>query len=76
MAFYGERCVVCDFICPTQKTRKTFDADIVIWMNTINNRRFEDTNTLFESPKKVGFLITEWNEQNHENIAKKILKNV
>jgi len=71
-----KRFVVCDFICPTQKTRKIFDADIVIWMNTIKEGRFEDTNTLFESPNKVDFLITEWNDENHEYIAQAILKNV
>jgi adenylylsulfate kinase len=68
------RFVVCDFICPTQTARESFDADIVIWMDTIKEGRFEDTNQLFEKPEKVDFHITEWNEYNHENIAKEILK--
>ena len=29
------RFVVCDFICPTKATRENFDADIVVWMDTI-----------------------------------------
>ena len=68
------RFVVCDFVCPTKETRKNFDADIVIWMNTINEGRFDDTNKLFEEPVNVDFLITEWNESNHKDIADKILK--
>jgi adenylylsulfate kinase len=44
------RTVICDFVCPTGATRKQFDADIAIWMNTINAGRFEDTNKIFEQP--------------------------
>ena len=68
------RHVVCDFACPTKATRKNFDADIVIWMDTIKEGRFEDTNKLFQNSNKVNFRITEWNDHNHEDIAKEILK--
>ena len=70
------RFVVCDFVCPTKVTRENFDADIVVWMDTIIEGRFEDTNKLFQNPKKVDFHITKWNEYNHDNVAKEILKNV
>ena len=70
------RLSICDFICPTKKTRKIFDADIVIWLDTINESRYNDTNLIFEAPSKVDFHITQWNEKNHEKIAKEILKNV
>ena len=70
------RFVVCDFVCPTRVTRKNFDADIVVWMDTIKEGRFEDTNQLFQNPQNVDFHITEWNDHNHEDIAKEILKNV
>jgi len=43
---------VADFVCPTQKTRKDFNPDFLIWMNTIKEGRFKDTNKIFESPKK------------------------
>ena len=33
-------------------------------------------NKIFVKPKNVDFHITEWNEHNHEDIAKEILKNV
>ena len=70
------RHVVCDFVCPTTQTRENFDADVVIWMDTIKEGRYEDTNKLFQDPDRVDFHITEWNEHNHEDIAKEILKNV
>jgi len=69
------RLVVCDFVCPTKKTRLNFDADIVIWMDTIKEGRFEDTNKLFEDPVNVDFHILEWNDNNHIKIAKDILNN-
>ena len=44
------RHVVCDFVCPTEKARDMFDADITIWVDTIKEGRFEDTNKMFEAP--------------------------
>jgi len=70
------RYVICDFVCPTRTTQETFDPDITIWMNTISEGRFEDTNKMFEEPLNVDFLITEMNDDNHHDIAKEILKNV
>ena len=29
------RHVICDFVCPTERTREIFNPDIVIWMDTI-----------------------------------------
>ena len=68
------RIVICDFVCPTKETREIFSADVLIWMDTIEEGRFEDTNALFEAPDKVDFHITEWNEHNHEDIAKEVVK--
>ncbi len=70
------RFVVCDFVCPTKETRENFDADFVIWMDTIKEGRFEDTNKLFQKPEKVDFHIKEWNEYNHKDISKELLRNV
>ena len=68
------RFVICDFVCPTAETRSNFDADITIWMDTIKEGRFEDTNKLFEKPESVDFLVTEWNDKNHIEIAYDINK--
>lgn len=45
------RPVVCDFICPTEKTREIFGADIVIYMDTIQESIYKDTNAVFVPPK-------------------------
>ena len=70
------RIVICDFVCPTRETKKNFDPDITIWMNTINSGRYEDTNKMFEEPMDVAYRITEMNADNHEKLSKEILKNV
>jgi hypothetical protein len=45
--------VVVDFICPTQATREAFGKpDHLVWMATIGEGRFEDTNKLWEDPSE------------------------
>ena len=50
--------VVADFICPTPEARKLFNADYVIWLDTIKEGRFDDTNKMFIKPKKFDFHVT------------------
>jgi adenylylsulfate kinase len=45
-----ERKVIADFVCPTKETREAFAPDFIIWMNTIKEGRFDDTNKLFVQP--------------------------
>jgi adenylylsulfate kinase len=52
------RTVVADFICPTEYTRKQFNADYTVWMDTIKEGRFDDTNKMFESPTEYDFKVT------------------
>ena len=54
------RTVICDFVCPTEETRDQFDADFTIWMNTIQEGRFEDTNRVFVKPTDADMIITHW----------------
>lgn len=43
--------VVVDFVCPTQTTRDAFGKpDHLVWMDTIQEGRFEDTNKMWENP--------------------------
>lgn len=51
------RIVICDFVCPTELTRHIFEADLTIWMDTIEQGRFEDTNKMFERPAEVDLHI-------------------
>ena len=53
----ANRIVVADFICPTESTRQDFGADYTIWMDTIKEGRFDDTNKVFEEPKNPNFIV-------------------
>jgi adenylylsulfate kinase len=57
-AIEKNRNVVADFICPTEKTREDFDADYTVWMDTIKEGRFDDTNKIFVEPTKYNFRVT------------------
>ena len=59
--------VIVDFVCPFESYRSFYDMKI--WMNTIDKGRFEDTNKVFEKPKKLDFEITNFN---YDNIIKVI----
>ena len=65
--------VVADFICPTPKARELFNADFIVWVDTIKKGRYDDTNAMFVKPEKFDFHVTSqdakvWATQ----IAKKI----
>ena len=47
--------VICDFVCPLEQTRTEFDADYIVYMNTIESSRFADTNKIFEIPSKYNY---------------------
>jgi adenylylsulfate kinase len=50
--------VIADFVCPTEETRKIFDADLTVWMNTVEGCRYENTNAIFELPKEADIIVT------------------
>jgi adenylylsulfate kinase len=54
----NNRTVVADFVCPTKKTREHFGADYTVWMDTIKEGRFEDTNKMFEEPTEYNTRVT------------------
>lgn len=40
--------VIADFVAPTKELRKIYEPDFVIWMDTLKEGRFEDTNKVWE----------------------------
>ena len=56
-AIKDKKFVVADFVCPTEKTRDEFKADFLIWVDTIKSGRYEDTNKIFQPPKKYDFRV-------------------
>jgi adenylylsulfate kinase len=68
----GAEYVICDFVCPTDEYRQVFDADYLVWMDTIAEGRFADTNKLFEAPTEYNFRVRDWEE--NEKILDLIVK--
>ena len=50
--------VVADFICPTPKARSLFPSDYIVWVDTIEKGRFDDTNQMFVKPEKYDCHVT------------------
>ena len=50
---------IADFVAPFQTAREAFDADYTVWVNTIAQGRFEDTNSVFQTPDAVDYIVTE-----------------
>jgi adenylylsulfate kinase len=65
--------VIADFICPTPEARALFPSDYVIWVDTIKEGRFDDTNKMFVKPEKFDFHVT---TQDAKNWAPKIIKEI
>ncbi len=65
--------VIADFICPTPKARSLFPADYVVWVDTIKESRFDDTNKMFVKPEKYNFHVI---TQDAKSWAPKILKEI
>jgi adenylylsulfate kinase len=68
--------VICDFVAPIPEMRNNFKADWTIWMDTIDEGRFEDTNKMFVPPEVYDFRVTEKDaEKWAEFIGNHILEN-
>ena len=63
--------VVADFVCPTPAARELFPADYIIWVDTIKEGRFDDTNKMFVKPETYNFKVS---TMDAKNWAQKILE--
>ena len=66
--------VVTDFVCPTEQARLAFDPDFTVWMDTIKEGRFEDTNKMFETPAKYDYHVSKWFDDTHVELLKVVKK--
>jgi adenylylsulfate kinase len=55
----GGEYVICDFVAPLVEMRNNFKADWTIWVDTIKEGRYEDTNKAFVEPEQYDFRIPE-----------------
>jgi hypothetical protein len=68
--------VICDFVAPLVEMRNNFKADWTVWVDTIEQSRFDDTNKAFVPPEQYDFRVTEQNaEKWAEFIGNHILEN-
>ena len=65
--------VIADFIAPTPAARELFPADYVVWVDTIQEGRFDDTNKMFVKPDKYNFHVT---TKDAKNWAPKIFEDL
>jgi adenylylsulfate kinase len=54
---------ICDFVAPLPEQRDLFDAAWTVWVDTISEGRFADTNQIFVPPEKYDFRVTEQDSQ-------------
>ena len=68
--------VIADFVCPTKEAREIFNPDLLIWLDTIKEGRFEDTNKMFVPPKHFNYKVTHLDAEMWAFLIKQdILKN-
>ena len=78
-AVMAGKVAVTDFVAPTEKARKAFEADYVIWMDTVNKSKsvngpaaegstFEQTDKMFEKPEKCDYHVADWFEDTHAQL--------
>ena len=72
----NDRFVICDFVAPLVEMRNNYKADWTIWVDTIREGRYADTNAMFEEPEYYDFRITEQDAEKWADfIADHILDN-
>ena len=54
---------ILDFVCPLNAYRYFVDPNYVIWMNTLEEGRYADTNKIFETPTRVDIEVKKWIEK-------------
>jgi adenylylsulfate kinase len=69
--------IIADFVCPLPEMRDIYDPDFLIWVDTIKESRFEDTNRVFVPPVRYDIRVTEqdagkWARTIYEQISHKI----
>ena len=64
------RIAVADFVCPTSAARAEFAADYIVFMDTINQGRYEDTNAMFEPVQNCDYHVAAWFNDTHAELTK------
>lgn len=64
---------ICDFICPRNLYRLYFEPTIMVWMDTIKEGKYEDTNRIFEPPEDYTYRIQNYS---YDDVIEEIKRRV
>lgn len=59
---------VADFVAPTDQARMEFNPNFTVWMDTIKEGRFEDTNKMFQPPASYDYHVATWFNDTHAQL--------
>lgn len=65
---------VADFVCPTERARQEFAPNYTVWMDTIKEGRFEDTNKMFESVLNCDYHVAKWFDDTDKQLVEIVSK--
>lgn len=58
-AKYNTDYLIADFIAPLPENRDNFGADCIVWVDTVQQSKYMDTNQLFVPPETYDIRVTE-----------------
>ena len=67
--------VIADFVAPLLEMRDNYKADWTIWVDTIREGRYADTNAMFQEPNSYDFRVNEQNAEKWSNFITERLVN-
>ena len=62
--------MIADFVAPLVEMRNVFKADWTVWVDTIREGRYADTNAMFVEPDVYDFRVPEQNAEKWADFAK------
>ena len=60
---------IADFVAPYGSARLEFNANVEIFMDTVSESKYKDTDKVFEKPHYADYTVTEHNDTDAVNIA-------
>lgn len=66
---------IADFVAPLEEMRRIYNADYTVWVDTIKEGRYEDTNRAFISPDNYNIRVTTQNAEHWAKIIADELRN-
>lgn len=73
----GRNFVIIDMVAPLKEMRDLIEPDMLVWVDTISESKYQDTNRMFEPPEYYDLHVTtqdadKWGKVLYEQISHKI----